>query len=237
MTDAFTPSPLSEVRRRPHRAHYDRATVHAILDSEMMAHIGYSIDGQPFVTPTSFWRTGDTLYWHGSRASRMIEAHAKGMDVAFCVSRLDAFVLGRTGFSHSVNYSSVMAYGRTEAIDDLEGKAREMNAFINRLYPGRAETLRPFHKTELAQITVIAMPIREAVAKRRDEGIKEKEEDLGFPAWAGIMPVTRRIVEVATDTRGSAQPAPVSVQALANAPSLVDVLGRHARAARGEDPA
>lgn len=234
MTDAYTPTGRSEVRRRPHRAHYDRETVHAFLDSEMMAHIGYSIDGQPFVTPTSFWRRGETLYWHGSRASRMIEAHAKGMDVAVCVSRLEAFVLGRTGFSHSVNYATVMAYGRTQAIDDIETKAFEMNAFIDRLYPGRSATLRPFHKLELTQITVIAMPIEDAVAKRRDEGVREKDEDLAFPAWAGILPVQSRVSGIETDARGTSQPLPGNIEALSAAASLPDILKANARAAGSE---
>lgn len=229
MTDAYTPSSRSEVRRRPQRAHYDRETVHAILDSEMMAHIAYVIDGQPFVTPTSFWREGETLYWHGSRAGRGIAAQAQGLDVAFCVSRLDGFVLGRTGFSHSVNYSSCMAYGRTQAIDDHDGKARAMSAFIDRLYPGRSATLRPYHKTELAQIIVIAMPINEAVAKVRKDFVAEKPEDMQHPAWAGVLKVGRAVTNVAVDDRGAAQPMPKPVHALATGDDLTVILARHAR--------
>src|SRR5579871_1264142 len=209
MSDAFTPSERSQLRRRPQRGHYDKATVFAVLDSEMMATIAYTIDGQPHATPTSFWREGETLYWHGSRASRMIETHAKGVEVSISVARLDGFVLGRTGFSHSVNYTAAVAFGRTQLIDDLEGKAKAMNAFIDRLYPQRSAGLRPFHKTELAQISVIAMPIEEAAAKIRAGGVNEREEDFGFPAWAGVLEVATRIEGVTQDLRPGHDPAPL----------------------------
>jgi nitroimidazol reductase NimA-like FMN-containing flavoprotein (pyridoxamine 5'-phosphate oxidase superfamily) len=225
----YTPTDRTQLRRRPQRGHYDKATVHAILDSEMMAHVSYLIDGEARITPTSYWREGDTLYWHGSRAARGIEAQAKGIDVAFCVSRLDGFVLGRTGFSHSVNYSSVMVYGRTQAIDDIDDKAKAMSAFIDRLYPGRSATLRPYHKTELAQITVIAMPIEEAVAKIRTDGVNEKPDDMNFPAWAGVLRVAPRVLGVDTDARGLAQPVPASVDNLAKADTLQAALTRAAR--------
>lgn len=231
MSDAFDPTDRSRIRRRPQRGHYDKATVFGVFDSEMMATIAYTIDGRPHATPTSFWREDETLYWHGSRASRMIETHAKGVEVCLSVARLDAFVIGRTGFSHSVNYTTAVAFGRTQLIDDLETKAKAMNAFIDRLYPGRSARLRPYHKTELAQISVIAMPIEEAAAKIREGGVNEREEDFGFPAWAGVLNVLTRIEGVTQDIRSGQAPAPTpeEVRSLTWGDTLQAVLSRHAR--------
>ena len=209
MTDFFQQTPRNTLSRRPQRGHYDKETVYGVLDAALLAHIGYTVDGQVFVTPTSFWREGDTLYWHGSRAGRGIIEQSKGVNVCLTVSQLDALVMGRTGFSHSVNYRSAIAFGRTQLIDDIAGKARAMNAFIDRIYPARSASLRPYHKTELAQISVIAMPIEEAAAKIREGGVNEKEEDFGFPAWAGVISLRSQANAVTPDLRGrNDQPAP-----------------------------
>ncbi len=109
--DAYTPTPRSRIKRLPKRAHYDRKTVHAVLDAAFIAHVGYVIDGQPYVTPTSFWREGEALYWHGSSASRMLRAQSAGLKVCLTVTHVDGFVLARSGFHHSINYRSVLAFG------------------------------------------------------------------------------------------------------------------------------
>ena len=128
----------NRLRRRHERGHYDHDTVHAILDAAMVCHVAYAIDGQPFCTPTSFWREGERLYWHGSSASRMIRAQAQGMPVCLTVTHHDALVLARSGFHHSVNYRCVMAYGQARAVTDPTDKLRAANAFIDRFYPGRS---------------------------------------------------------------------------------------------------
>ena len=230
-TESFQQTGRNTLSRRPQRGHYDKETVYGVLDAALIAHIGYTVDGQIFVTPTSFWREGDTLYWHGSRAGRGIIEQSKGIDVCFTVSQLDGLVFGRTGFSHSVNYRSAIAYGRTQLIDDIEGKARAMNAFIDRIYPGRSATLRPYHKTELVQISVIAMPIEDAVAKIRDGGVNEKEEDFGFPAGAGVLPLRTQVVDFKPDLRGrNDQPAPKVVDDYLGAGSFASALLAHTRA-------
>ena len=146
---AFVSSPRSRVRRHPERAHYDRETVFAILDAALLCHIGYVIDGRPYVTPTLYWRDGERLYWHGSSASRMLRAHREGIPVCLTVSHIDGLVLGRCAFRHSLNYRAVMVFGTAQAIEDERAKVAGFNRFIERLYPGRTGLMRPIAPQEL----------------------------------------------------------------------------------------
>src|SRR5277367_5750372 len=116
----FVPTRKSRVRREPERAHYDRKTVFGILDAGIICHIGYVIDGEPYVTPTCYWREGEQIYWHGSSASRMLRAQTKGISVCLTVTHLDGLVIARSAFRHSINYRSVMAFGHAELITDPE---------------------------------------------------------------------------------------------------------------------
>lgn len=193
MTDAFIPTPRSRVRRKPDRAAYDEAQVFAILDAAVLAHVGYVIDGQPFVTPTTIWREGRKLYWHGSAASRMVRAQASGLPVCFTVSHVDGLVLARSGIAHSMNYRSVMAFGRARLIEGLEAQRTAMNAFIDRLYPNRSPMLRPGTDNEIRQMSVIEMTIEEASAKQRAAGVNRMAEDEGWDAWSGVIPIETRI--------------------------------------------
>lgn len=190
---AFTPSPRSRVRRRPQRAAYDEAAVYAILDAGVMAHVGYAIDGQPYVTPTAYWREGRRLYWHGAAASRMLNAVGSGLPVCATVSFLDGFVVGRSGFIHSLNYRSVMAFGRARLVTDLDAVRVAMDAFIDRLYAGRSVKLRPATEAELKQVALVEMEIEEASAKVRDAGVADLPADHGWAAWCGVFPVETRI--------------------------------------------
>lgn len=190
---AFTPTARSEVRRRPQRARYDEAAVYAILDAGVMAHVGYVIDGQPFVTPTAYWRDGRRLYWHGAAASRMLGVVRQGVPVCVTVSFLDGFIVGRSGIVHSLNYRSVMAFGRARAVDGRAEKRAAMDAFIDRLYAGRPVKLRPTTDTEIDRITLVEMEIEEASAKARDDGAADLAEDAGWTAWSGVFPVETRI--------------------------------------------
>lgn len=193
MPAEFTPTGRSRARRRPQRAAYDEDSVYAILDAGVLGHVGYVLDGQPYVTPTAYWREGRRLYWHGAAASRMLEAVGEGQPVCLTVSFLDGFVLGRSGFAHSLNYRSVMAFGRARLVEELEAKRAAMDAFIERLYPGRAESLRPSTEAELRQIALAEMTIEEASAKTRDGGVADYAPDAGWPAWAGVIPLETRL--------------------------------------------
>ena len=188
----FTPTARSRVRRRPQRAHYDEATVYAVLDAGIMAHVGYVIDGQPYVTPTAYWREGRRLYWHGAAASRMLAA-VDGVPVCVTVSFLDGFVVGRSGLVHSLNYRSVMAFGRAHRVEDREAKRAAMHAFIDRLYAGRPVKLRPTTDAELDQMVVVGMEIEEASAKVKATGVTDLPQDAGWAAWCGVFPVETRI--------------------------------------------
>lgn len=204
---AFTPTSRSKVRRRPQRAAYDEATVYGILDAGIMAHVGYVIDGQPFVTPTAYWREGRKLYWHGAAASRMLATVAEGVAVCVTVSFLDGFVVGRSGITHSLNYRSVMCFGRARLVADPAAKRAAMDDFIDRLYAGRPVKLRPTTDEELTRIALVEMEIDEASAKVKDTGVTELAADDGWGAWFGVFPVETRIGAALPDPRAGAQTA------------------------------
>ena len=198
---AFVPSPRSRVKRHPERAHYDRETVFAILDAALLCHIGYVIDGRPYVTPTLFWRDGERLYWHGSAASRMLRHHAEGIPVCLTVSHVDGLVLARSAFRHSLNYRAVMAFGTAEIVTDNEEKEAGFNAFIERLYPGRTGRMRAILPQELKATSLLRMVIEEASAKIRDDGPLDLEADYDSPCWAGVIPVSQHLGPRRPDAR------------------------------------
>jgi len=194
MSDAvFEPTERSRLGRQPIRGAYDEASVFAVLDAAILAHVAYVIDGQPYVTPTAFWREGRRLYWHGSSGSRMLKELSDGAEACVAVSLLDGLVLAPSGFAHSINYRSVMAFGRARLIADPDEKRAALDRFIDRLYPGRAATLRPASVEELAKTSIVGMTIDEAAAKVRDGGVKHMAEDEGWPAWAGVLPIETRV--------------------------------------------
>ncbi len=186
---SFPVTPRNRVRRRPQRGHYDHATVYRVLDAAMLCHIAYVIDGQPYCTPTAFWREGDHLYWHGSAASRMIRAEAKGIPVCLTVAHMDAIVLARCGFNHSINYRAVMAFGRAAPVTGDAAKRRAMDAFIDRFFPGRAAALRAPTAQEVKATTILGMRIEDASAKIRDVGVHDEEVDYAHPVWAALIPL------------------------------------------------
>jgi hypothetical protein len=201
MPHDFTPSERSRVKRSHLRGAYDRETVYGILDAGLLCHVGYVIDGQPYVTPTCYWREGDKLYWHGSSASRMLRTLDTGVPVCLTVSMLDGLVLARSGFHSSINYRSVMAYGTAKAITDAEEKLAALVAFSERLTPGRWDELREANEQELKATTVVAMTIDEASAKIRTGGPNDDEEDYALDIWAGVVPVTTTIGEAIPDEK------------------------------------
>jgi uncharacterized protein len=190
---AFVPSLRTRVRRHPERAHYDRETVFAILDAALLCHVGYVIDGRPYVTPTLFWRDGERLYWHGSSASRMLRAQSRGIPVCLTVSHIDGLVLARSAFRHSLNYRAVMAFGRAAVVEDSAEKEAGLNAFVERLYPGRTARMRPILPQELKATILMRMAIEEASAKIRAGGPLDLETDYGAPCWAGVVPIAQHL--------------------------------------------
>ncbi|CAH2600827.1 Pyridoxamine 5'-phosphate oxidase family protein [Rhodovastum atsumiense] len=183
------PSDFARLRRKPQRGAYDQATIHAILDAAPFCHVGHVIQGRPVVIPTFHWRHGDTVFWHGSSASRMIRANAAGGEVCLTVSLLDAWVLARTSFNHSANYRSVMCFGVPSLVDDPTEKLAAMRGFVERLFPGRWETLRPPTEQEVKATAILSLPLTEASAKLRSGPPGDDPEDRDWPVWAGTLPL------------------------------------------------
>ena len=189
---SFPISPVNRVKRTPDRGRYDKDTVYAILDAALVCHIAYVIDGRPYCTPTSFWREGDHLYWHGSSASRMLRTQAQEVPVCLTVTHVDALVMARSGFHHSVNYRAAMVYGRAHRIEDAAEKLRLMDAFIDRIYPGRSKLIRPPTPQEFKATAMMGMGIETASGKIRDKHVDDEEEDYaGVPAWSALYPITQ----------------------------------------------
>ncbi|MBV8651294.1 MAG: pyridoxamine 5'-phosphate oxidase family protein [Alphaproteobacteria bacterium] len=183
------PSERMRVKRLPDRGHYDRETIHAILDAGLICHVGYVIDGQPYVTPTGYWREGDRVYWHGSSASRMLRQQKEGIPVCFTVSLLDGLVFARSGFHHSMNYRAVMALGTAQLVEGDEAKLATLEAFSERIAPGRWREIRPPTAQELKGTTILHMGLEEASAKIRTGDPVDDEEDYALPCWAGVLPI------------------------------------------------
>ena len=201
---SYSPTTLTRVRRHPERGRYDEAAVNAVLDAALMAHVGYLFDGRPLVTPTLFWREGRRLFWHGAAASRMLKTVAGGAPVCVTVTLMDALILAPSGFHHSMNYRSVMAFGRAQLIEDEADKRAAADAFIERIYPGRAATLRPPTELELRTTSFVTMEIEEASAKVREGGVAPLDIDAGWPAWSGVVPIETRLgAPIADDVLGA----------------------------------
>jgi nitroimidazol reductase NimA-like FMN-containing flavoprotein (pyridoxamine 5'-phosphate oxidase superfamily) len=162
----------------------------------MICHIAYVIDGQPYCTPTAFWREGNHLYWHGSSASRMLRSQRDGVPICLTVTHLDSLVLARCGFNHSVDYRSAMCFGTAHIIDDPTKKSAALNRMIDRFYPERAATLRPSTVLELKATNLIGMSIEQASGKIRAKGVVDEEADYALPIYAARFPVSMVIGEV-----------------------------------------
>jgi nitroimidazol reductase NimA-like FMN-containing flavoprotein (pyridoxamine 5'-phosphate oxidase superfamily) len=188
-SDAFAPTERTRVRRHPERASYDRETVHRILDEALVCHIGYVVHARPRVIPTIHARIGDTLYIHGSTASCTLRAIEHGQEVCLVATLLDGLVLARSAFSHSMNYRSVVVYGRTREVVDPEEKRAAQAALVDHVCAGRSEQARMPNADEMAQTSILAIALEEASAKVRTGPPKDDESDLALPIWAGVLPL------------------------------------------------
>ena len=176
------------VRREPQRAPYDRETIEAILDEGVLCHIGFEIEGQPYVIPTLHARVGDKLYVHGSAASRMLKHTASGAPVCVTVTLFDGLVLARSVFNHSVNYRSAVVFGTATLVEGDE-KRDALRALTEQLAPGRWDEARQPSEQELKATWILSLPLDEASAKVRVGGPEDEPEDLALPVWAGVVPV------------------------------------------------
>jgi uncharacterized protein len=176
------------VKREPKRGRYDRETIDAILDEALICHLGFAVDGQPYVIPTLHARVGDMLYLHGSAASRALRHVAAGAPICVTVTLFDGLVLAKSVFNHSVNYRSAVVFGSAHAVPDDE-KRRALHALTERLAPGRWEEARRPTEVELKATSILALPIEEASAKVRTGGPEDEPEDEDLAVWAGLVPV------------------------------------------------
>ncbi|PYV94498.1 MAG: pyridoxamine 5'-phosphate oxidase family protein [Acidobacteria bacterium] len=201
MPDDYTPTPRTRVVREPHRGIYDRATAYQILDEGLICHVGFIIDGQPFVIPTGYGRKDDSLYIHGSAASRMLRNLDQGIAVCVTVTLLDGLVLARSIFNHSMNYRSVVVLGTAVAVNDPQEELDALRALSEHILPGRWADVRQPNERELKATLVMRLPIEEFSAKVRQGPPIDDEEDYGFPTWAGVIPLTLVPAEPAADPR------------------------------------
>jgi nitroimidazol reductase NimA-like FMN-containing flavoprotein (pyridoxamine 5'-phosphate oxidase superfamily) len=199
--DDYTPTPRTKVRRLPKRASYDKLAVHAILDEGFVCHIGFALDEQPYVIPTIYVRAGDTLYVHGSAASRMLRSLTRGVPVCVTVTLLDGLVLARSAFHHSLNYRSVVVIGNARLVADTDEKMRALHLITDHVVPGRWEEVRSPTELELRQSSVLAVPLAEVSAKIRSGPPIDDEEDYALSVWAGVVPVTTRLGTPLSDGR------------------------------------
>ncbi len=190
MTDAtYPPTDRSRVRRIKNRGHYERELIHAILDEAKVCHVGFVVEGQPYVIPTAYARDGERLLLHGAVASRMLKVLAAGASVCVTVTLLDGLVLARSQFHHSMNYRSVVVFGKTRLLTDETAKRAALLALVEHLTPGRGHDARAADRKELNATTVLELPLTEASAKLRDGPPKDDGEDLELEVWAGVVPL------------------------------------------------
>ena len=185
----FTPTDRTQVKRLPKRGHYERETVCSILDTAFVCHVGFSVDGQPFVIPTNFGRSGDTLYLHGSAASRMLKTLSGGAPVCVTVTHVDGLVLARSAFHHSVNYRSVVILGKAQLVEDPAEKMEALRIFTEHVMKGRWSDVRIPTEQELKATIVLSLPLEEVSAKVRTGGPIDDEADYALPVWAGVLPL------------------------------------------------
>ena len=208
--DELSRTDRSTLRRLPQRGVYDLATVHSILDEGLICHVGFVVDGQPYVIPTIHVRVGEELFFHGSPASRMLGALGQGVEVCVSVTLVDGLVLARSAFHHSMNYRSVVVFGTALPVASAEEKLRVLRALSDHLIKGRWQEVRSPAPNELKGTLVLSLPINEASAKVRTGPPIDDEDDYGLPVWAGVLPLKIVAAEPVADPRLSEDIAPSS---------------------------
>lgn len=182
-------TPRTTVARQRDRGRYDRATIDAIIDEALVCHVGFNVDGQPYVIPTAHARVGDSLYIHGSVGSRMLKNMTQGVPVCVTLTLLDGLVLARSAFHHSMNYRSAVILGVAQEVTDEHEKRLAFGALVNHVVPGRAAMVRAADAQELKATRVLRLTIEEASAKVRRGPPIDAEEDYALTCWAGVLPL------------------------------------------------
>jgi nitroimidazol reductase NimA-like FMN-containing flavoprotein (pyridoxamine 5'-phosphate oxidase superfamily) len=197
----FIQTERTKLKRLPKRGYFDRETVYGILDEGFICHVGFAPEGQPFVIPTGYARADDKLYIHGSQASRMLRTLSGGVDTCVTVTIIDGLVLARSAFHHSMNYRSVVIFGRATLVEDREEKYAALLALSEHIVPGRWADVREPTEQELIQTTVLSLPLTEASAKIRTGPPLDDEEDYAMNVWAGVVPLKLVAGEPINDPR------------------------------------
>lgn len=212
-TESLTITSRTQIKRLPQRGQYDRPVIHQILDEGLVCHLGFSVDGQPFVIPTAYGRIGDFLYIHGSPASRMLQSLQNGIEVCVTVTLLDGLVLARSAFHHSMNYRSVVIFGTATIVQSFEQKVEALQAFTEHVVPKRWAEVRQPTRQEILGTLVLALPLAEASAKIRTGAPLDDEADYELPVWAGVIPLSLTAGTSIPDARLPADiPLPAYVQ-------------------------
>ena len=187
--EKLTQTARTTLKRLPQRGAFDRESINQILDEGFICHVGFAVDGQPYVIPTGYARAGDRLFIHGSQASRMLRTLGQGIDVCLTVTLIDGLVLARSAFHHSMNYRSVVVFGRATVVDEREERLSALRALSDHMIPGRWDDVRKPSERELQLTTVLSLPLDEASAKVRTGPPLDEEEDYELPVWAGVIPL------------------------------------------------
>lgn len=201
MSQPSAPTARTRVVREPHRGVYDRETAYRILDEGFLCHVGFSLDGQPFVIPTLYGRKDDNLFIHGSAASRMLRNLKESVPACVTVTLVEGLVLARSIFNHSMNYRSVIVLGKAALVDDPAEKIEALQILSEHIIPGRWADARQPNERELKQTSVLKMPIEEFSAKVRTGPVIDDEEDYAFPTWAGVVPLEMKTQDPIADER------------------------------------
>lgn len=210
--DTLTPTDRTTLGRYPDRGRHDRESIHAIIDEALICHVGFSVEGQPYVLPTTHARIGDRLYLHGSTASHMLRSVKGGLPVCVTMTLVDGLVLARSAMHHSMNYRSAVVLGAANQVDGDE-KLEALRALVNHVVPGRADGVRAPSRKELRATLVLGVPIVEASAKVRSGPPVDDEADYALSCWAGVLPLSLQAGPPIDDPRlapGTAVPAAVA---------------------------
>ena len=196
--ESLPQTPRTTLKRLPQRGSHDREVINQILDEGFICHVGFTSDGLPFVIPTGYARVGDSLVIHGSQASRMLRTVGQGIEVCISVTLIDGLVLARSAFNHSMNYRSVVVFGRATVVDDPVEKLAALRALSEHMIPGRWDDVRQPNERELQQTTVLSLSLTEASAKVRTGPPLDDEEDYKLTVWSGVIPL-RQVAGKPTD--------------------------------------
>ncbi|QBC44762.1 pyridoxamine 5'-phosphate oxidase family protein [Iodobacter fluviatilis] len=182
------PSSRTRIRRIPELAVYEREVLHGILDAGYLCHLAFQDENGSHCIPMAYWRINDALYIHGSNGSRLMKHLSSGAEVSIAISHLDGLVLARSAFNHSMNYRSVVIYGKFVTVIEAEQKMAALDAFMDKLAPGRKNEVRSGSKQELGATIVLKITLDEAAAKVRSGGAEDDTKDMHIEVWAGVLP-------------------------------------------------